>query len=390
MAEEYIEWIKLPHDLQAKFFQEAEREAERIIKRINDVQEELNKLRPLLEKNFRRLGKPREAEIVSAVDSSRSPVLSERLGIRYGVFATARLKIRGLERLGEEYEVGLFKRRQAFSRDKSKAFFSLLATYAERKMAVEALDDSDLVLVDGSFYGFIYRALEMKKQGLYGDEERKVLEETFRLTNKLVESGKALGVIKRSRSRIIGGWLVLKGEYSNPYTMTLDKLILAHLMPAGSLLNYGDLTGYRYPPLFYTALSRAASLTQRRERDLLRETLDRVYQPFKSFNLPTSSFDSLSRLQVKPFPYVPPCEIEYPRRISLSRVEEWLSQENFFNETTGLPTAIDLVDNLVNIPSRFTEEFVAEVEARVIEKLRGKNIEMIQLFFEFLNPQKPY
>jgi len=390
LAEEYIEWIKLPHDLQAKFFQEAEREAERIIKRINDVQEELNKLRPLLEKNFRRLGKPREAEIVSAIDSSRSPVLSERLGIRYGVFATARLKIRGLERLGEEYEVGLFKRRQAFSRDKSKAFFSLLATYAERKMAVEALDDSDLVLVDGSFYGFIYRALEMKKQGLYGDEERKVLEETFRLTNKLVESGKALGVIKRSRSRIIGGWLVLKGEYSNPYTMTLDKLILAHLMPAGSLLNYGDLTGYRHPPLFYTALSRAASLTQRRERDLLREALDRVYQPFKSFNLPTSSFDSLSRLQVKPFPYVPPCEIEYPRRISLSRVEEWLSQENFFNETTGLPTAIDLVDNLVNIPSRFTEEFVAEVEARVIEKLEGKNIEMIQLFFEFLNPQKPY
>ena len=44
----------------------------------------------------------------------------------------------------------------------------------------------------------------------------------------------------------------------------------------------------------------------------------------------------------------------------------------------------------MNIPSRFTEEFVAEVEARVIEKLGGKNIEMIQLFFEFLNPQKPY
>lgn len=390
MAEEYVEWIKLPHDLQAKFFKEAEREAERIIKRIDEIQGELDKLKPLLEKNFRKLGRLCEAKIISAVDSSRSPVLSERLGIRYGVFATARLKIRGLKRLGEEYEAGLFKRRQTFSRDKSRAFFSLLATYAERKMAVEALDDSDLVLVDGSFYGFIYEALRMKKQGLYGDEERKILEETFRLTDKLVRSGKALGVIKRSHSRIIGGWLALKGEYSNPYTMTLDKLILAHLMPARTLLNYGDLTGYRYPPLFYTALSRAASLTQRGDRDLLKEALDRVYQPFKSFKLSTSNFNNLSRLQVKPFPHVPPCEIEYHRSIPLSRIEEWLSQENFFNEITGLPTAIDLVDNLVNIPSRFTEEFVAEVEARVIEKLRGRNIEMIQLFFEFLNPQKPY
>ncbi|MEM3610094.1 MAG: hypothetical protein QW076_04295, partial [Candidatus Anstonellales archaeon] len=66
--------------------------------------------------------------------------------------------------------------------------------------------------------------------------------------------------------------------------------------------------------------------------------------------------------------------------------------ENFFNSSTNLPTILDLVDNEVNIPSKFTEEFVAEVEGRMLEKFFNdpRKRELIKTFFTALNPQKPY
>lgn len=390
MAEEFLEWVKLPHDLQAKFFQEAEREAERIVQYIRRIDREFRDLKPLLEKYFRKLGRSDRLYVVSAIDSSRSPRLSERLGVRYGVFAVGRLKTRGLERLSEDYMTGLFKRRQAFSKDKSRHFFSLLATYSERKMALKAVKDSDFVLIDGSFYGFIYEALRMKKQGFYGEEERKVLKDTFEATNRLIEEGKVLGVIKRSHSRIIGGWLALCGDRNNPYVNTIDKLILARLMPPGTLLNYRDLVGEDYPLPFYTTLARIVSSRGLEVSDPVNEALDKIYQPFKALDLPKGYFKELSRIQVKAYEGAPPCEIEYPRKVGLEKVMEWMSQPNFFNEITGLPITLDLVDNLINIPSRFTDEFVAEVEARVLDKLRGEDMDSVKLFFAFLNPQKPF
>ncbi|MEM3032256.1 MAG: hypothetical protein QXK39_05025, partial [Nitrososphaerota archaeon] len=97
----------------------------------------------------------------------------------------------------------------------------------------------------------------------------------------------------------------------------------------------------------------------------------------------------LSRVQVRYSMGAPACEIEFPKSMPRSMLEEWLGQPNFFNTGTGLPVALDLVDSLVNIPSRFTDEFVAEVEARTLVRLNGRDAETLKLFFSYLNPQKP-
>jgi hypothetical protein len=60
-------------------------------------------------------------------------------------------------------------------------------------------------------------------------------------------------------------------------------------------------------------------------------------------------------------------------------------QPNFFNEATNLTIALDLVDSMVNLPAQFTDEFVAEVEGRVLE-LVDKN----KVFLTLLNPQKQF
>jgi hypothetical protein len=103
----------------------------------------------------------------------------------------------------------VFKRRQALSPDKSRLFFDLLTAYVERKLALEALQRAELVIVDGSFFGFLYQAMQMQRGGLYGEADQKLVHEVYSDTVELLKSGKAVGVIKRSHTRAIGGYLAL-------------------------------------------------------------------------------------------------------------------------------------------------------------------------------------
>jgi hypothetical protein len=390
LAEEFIEWLKLPHDLQAKFFQEAENESNLIIRQVNEIARGLVHLTSLLQPHIRPLQKEDDQFVVTAVDSSRSPRLSERVGVRYGVLASGALTLKALERIEDRYEASVFKRKQAYSKDKSRYLFDLLATYAERKLALSAVEKSDIVLIDGSFFGFIYGGLRMKKEGLFGEEEQILMDKAFEMTKQLIESRKAMAVIKRSHSRAIGGWLALENKPTNPYTTLIDKFILSYIMPRETIFFYDDLLGSERHVAFYTYVSAMArrGLTQR--EDLVQEALERLYRPFDNLGFDRSGFDSLTRLQVKPFAGVSSCEIEYPRSIGLDKVQTWLGQPFFFNEGTGLPLALDLIDSLVDIPVSFTDEFVAEVEARAVEKLRGESTEALRLFFTYLNPQKPF
>ncbi|MEM2673716.1 MAG: hypothetical protein QXG34_03245, partial [Candidatus Bathyarchaeia archaeon] len=166
IIEELPEWIRLPIDLQHEFFRLAEEEAERLIRVIRDIDEKLKPLRAEISPHIRSFPNQTKKSVIAAVDSSRSPRLSERLGVRYGVFATGIVYLKGTERRSERFEPGIFRRKQALSQDESKLFFQILTTYYERKMALEALRECDILFIDGSFYGFIYPALDMKKLGL--------------------------------------------------------------------------------------------------------------------------------------------------------------------------------------------------------------------------------
>lgn len=67
-------------------------------------------------------------------------------------------------------------------------------------------------------------------------------------------------------------------------------------------------------------------------------------------------------------------------------VTELLSAENF-SEATGLPHAIDMVDEYVGIPRAFARDFFYEVETRVVS-LTPSTLGGVRSFFSGLNPQK--
>jgi hypothetical protein len=389
MYEEHVEWVKFPHDIQNRFFQCAEEEAEKLAKTIEEFVARIGEAKKAIEPFIHSLPSSSKLYTVAAVDSSRSPNLSERLGVRYGVFATGLIYLRGTEERSEVYRAGTFKRKQAFSQDRSKHFFSLLTNYVERKLALEALDKCDLLILDGSFYSFLIPVERMKKSGLYGPEEEKLVDETFKLTETLRRSGKTIGVIKRSHTRAIGGYLA-KEDKSTPFATTIDKLILSNIMPGNSYLNYREVVGEK-PVQIFTQFASLVSAGLDKD-EAMREAVRKAYRPFEILGYDKKILDGMRRIQVRAYNHVPPAEIEYPTTMSLNSLLEFLGQKDFFNETTNLPLAIDLVDNLVTVSQKFTGEFVSEVEGRVLEKISAskENIENVKIFFTLLNPQKEY
>ena len=386
-AEEPPEWVKLPLDLQHEFFKLAEKEARRLIKVIKKIDENLKALRIELAPYVRAFPKQTRKSIVAAVDSSRSPRFSERLGVRYGVFATGIVYLRGTEKRKEKLEPGIFKRKQALSRDESRYFFPLLTTHCERKMALEALKECDILFIDGSFYGFMYPSLDMKKLGLLELEDKKrIFKETFEFTEELRKSGKVLGVIKRSHTRALGGYRALNfGD--DTLVNVIDKHIFSLIMPKRSFFEYESLLG-DLPPIIYTGIARLVSRGKGKE-NLMERAKERVYKPFEELGVSKDGFTSMRRAQVRFYGDLPPCELEYPSTVNL---EDILSESELFSEATNLPLALDLVDSLVNISPKFTEEFVSEVEGRVLEAIvkNGGTLDSIKAFFAFLNPQKPF
>ncbi len=388
MSEELIEWIKLPQDLQHRFFELADQEAKKLVNTISELKIQLETLKELIRPHIHNLNETNITQTIAAVDSSRSPRLSERLGIRYGVIAAGVIYLKGTEKRDETFRAGVFKRKQALSQDKSKYYFDILSTYIERKLALEALDKCDLLIIDGSFYGFVYSVQKMKSAGLYGSEEENIVKDMLNITEKLRTSGKTIGIIKRSHTRALGGYLALM-EGRNPFTTIIDKLILSVFMPEKTLFNYHTLIK-NDPVQLYTQI---ALLSSRGLYENLREEAEkRVYAPFEALGLGRDAINNLRRIQVRAYKDMPPCEIEFPSSISIEKLSEMLGQKDMFNEATNLPIALDLIDSMVTLPAKFTEEFVTEIEGRVLESIihLKEHQEIVKMFFTLLNPQKLY
>jgi hypothetical protein len=389
MSEDEVEWLKLPNDLQHRFYELAEKESNSIKEKISELRKEIEELKVLLRGKVFELKRSKRKYVVAAVDGSRSPTLSERLGVRYGVFSVGTVYLDGNNRR-EEFGAGVFKRRQALSQDESKYMFDISSLYYERQFAEKAIDNSDLVLIDGSFYGFVYTALKMKQQGYYGEYHDQVVRKTFELTNRLIESKNVIGVIKRSHTRAIGGYLASKNRKSI-LTSIIDKLILAIVMPRMSYFRYDDMLGKESVSL-YSYISTLIAKGKTFSEALVEDALTKIYRPFNELNLDAGYFKKLKRMQIKAHESLPPCEIEYPQTIDVNYLLDVLGQENFFNEATNLPIALDLVDSLIGLSPKFAYEFANEIEGRIIQLLEKDNDEreVARIFFSLLNPQKPY
>ena len=417
---EESEWQKLPSQLQHQFYELADGEADKHAALLNRLREKFESLRGQLEPYFKQVpNEDWEGLRVAVVDGSFSPVMDTRLLGRYGVYCAGYHIYEGAELVDEgSFTSGVvFRPNEEYGRV-SRAIIALLTALEERKMALSCAkrSDVDYVMVDGSFFGFVRDCIVLKRsqaevEGF--DSPSELVKTLTNTTKELLETGKAVGVIKRVRLRAIDGWLLVRNarevETARDYksclqkacevmTGAIDKAILSMIMPPSTWFSYSDLLkgepawAYRYyshlamwypmrvrgnqRPLKVSAVLEEAK--RGRKRGLIEAFGEEVFELIS---------EGLERHYVKANEEAPACCIEAPRGMDLGPVLAYCTA--FSNEDTGHPFPLDLIDDDVTLPRLFTREFVEEVEARLLER-SGLDLEAVRRMFAYLNPQKKW
>ena len=389
-------WRKLPQPLQHQFFKLAEKEAERCKERIQRIQRKLRILseevkgRPIPDSDEWRKWR------VAVVDGSNSPTTSERLGIRVGTYCASYLIFEGLQQVDEGYVSRCYVTEQLEGYSESLTILELLRLNLERELAHYCLKKKnvDWIILDGSFFGFRASAYRVKEELVGVDEYRFGRELISNIRDKslaLMDSRKVVGVIKRSRSAAIDGWLLYKHGDPSVCVGANDKYILAALLPPGHYFAYEWLFGRPEAYNYYAQIKTLydyATLSGKRIR-----SLDQLYDGAKrkvTHNIYRSLEHAVERITNLARYFVrcgEPPPFEFEAKIGTD-VEPLLSYfKAFHNPATGLPWPIDLVDMNTSIPKGFNKEFVEEIEALLIKDVSTRR-ETLLHYFTYLNPQK--
>jgi hypothetical protein len=415
---------KLPPKLQEQFFELAEEACRQVSKILGKEDEGLGELMRSL--RFRRAPRdlPRDIRI-GVVDGSHSPKLSERLGFRIGVYAATYMVFDGdkiiTDNDRESMWSGYLIAPQTGSPLHTSKILSLLMTLIERRLALQCIEkyDVDLMLIDGSFYGFRTRCSEIKERrieelGLEGPdlEELRIkagwdlINEVYELTRRLRESGRAVAVIKRIRTAAIDGWLLTRTWSLDSTLNRNDKAILRRLMRPGEYFDYADLLGNNSYYLHYSSLKGwlheiKRKVSGRPEDEKIRIALEHVEKKLRlqiaTDLCPKDACDALKdatyrevlsprRLYIKLSPHTAPACIELGSGVDQDLALSYLQASA--NPATGLPFPIDLIDELISFDRKLASEFADEVEARL---LLGSGLDVDHVYgeFESINPQKP-
>ncbi len=303
--------------------------------------------------------------------------------------------IKGKQIIDEGYRGDELRQSQAYSHPLFSAALHVIESELEKEAALSILEKNpDLLLVDGSFLGFAYSLFRIRKETEVPDWLEKKAKHALDITNQLLDSRKCAGVVKRGRSRAIGGWLSILERRRNPLVSYLDKQVLQGMMRTPSTLDYKEILGQ---PGLYRVYTRVSELLYRGKRSDPDEAL------MEASKWATSSLaealgiaddeqvrhleSRINRVQVKVSDEAPPFELEIPVGAEEYVRSTLFSNPNNFDAATGLPLAIDLVDEYVSLPMEFTKEFVAEVEARLAQIYEG-DLDEVRGFFANMNPQK--
>ncbi len=414
---------RLPPRLQESFFELADHATRKLSEFLRREEEKLKELESSL--RFRRMPQRIGKDLrVGAVDGSISPKLSERLGFRVGVYAATYMVFDGGAIIsdGDErsMEAGYLIAPQTGSPLHTKKILSLLSTLLERKLALRCLKEYgvDLMLIDGSFYGFRTRCSEIKDKRLrdlgiegpgldeWGIETGwDLIKKVYELTNELKKTGKAVAVIKRVRTSAIDGWLLSRSWSLNSILNRNDRAILRRLMKPGEYFDYADLLEDRSHYLHYSGLKGwfheiMKKIQNLSEREKLRKALEHVEKKLRlqiSTDLcPAGASDeekdetyreviSPIRLYVRLSPYAAPACIELGDGVDLNLALAYLLASG--NPATGLPFPIDLIDEMISFDRRLASEFADEIEAKLLLS-SGLNVDDVHGDFESINPQK--
>ncbi|MEE9586032.1 MAG: DNA double-strand break repair nuclease NurA [Nitrososphaerales archaeon] len=415
------DWMKIPVVLQHQFFKHAQEEAERCKRRLNERFKRIK----LLAKHIETKPIPKSDEWknwrVAVVDGSNSPVTSERLGSRYGVYCAGYMIFEGDQPVEEGFGSDEFVQDQVGSRDVAEKVLSMMRVGLERRIALQCLEEkgADLVLLDGSFFGFRAEAYRINDEILDVKGYKRGIDLTSDVrdkTLKLLKSGRAVGIIKRSRTSAFDGWLISRYGDEGHCIYSNDRFILSFLLPVGYWFAYHWLLGAQDETLeLKEGLGKDFEKLRRKELNLIsfnyyntfrsiyrykvlkmkqKISLDKIYDDaaqslkrtiYKSLKIDHGQVLRTARYHVRCSNALP-FELETPLN---KEVEPLLSYFlGFHNPATGLPWPIDLVDENVSLPRGFTREFVEEIEAELIRDPEVQDKIGLQAYFSHINPQK--
>ncbi len=405
------DWMKIPVVLQHQFFKHAKEEADRCKRLLNDRSKRINILseyidtKPIAKNNQWRKWR------VAVVDGSNSAVTSERLGSRYGAYCAGYLIFEGDQTVEEGFESDEFAQDQLGSKDVAEKTLSMLRVQMERRIALQCLEDKDvdLILLDGSFFGFRAEAHQINDETLDIRGYKLGIDITTDVTDKtlrLLKSDRAVGIIKRSRTSAFDGWLIRKyGDESNCINSN-DRFILSLIMPVEHWFAYHWLfkpaiehiytkivleksrIAFNYYNTFrsiykHMILKGKQSITMDKIFDNAAQSLKRTIH--KSLMIDYRQILRTARYYIRCSRALP-FELETPINMDVEPVIGYFLA--FHNPATGLPWPIDLIDENVSLPRGFTREFVDEIEAILIRDPEVQDKIGLQSYFSHLNPQK--
>lgn len=392
-AEQFPDWVKIPSKMQFQFFELAEKEAEKTKARLLKDKERLAELRPLLKFNKIPENDDWKNWRIGVIDGSDSPVLSERIGGRFGTYGATYHIFQGLDLVEEEYFSGNMAEFQTGDSDASRKLLSLLTAKLERDVALLCLEqDVDLLIIDGSFFGFRPRCRIIHKRPVPSKEFRDGAELVKHIRDaslRLLESGKTIGIIKRVQTASLDGWIIYRENDTRSQLNRNDKGILSSLLKQEEWFSYE--TAYGHPLLFnfYGRLAVAYAMYARTTQDI--ESIftfckNDVYRNIKRDLLcKPEEILKTSRHFIRCSYPAPPFCFETPINFKLEPLLAFFKAA--CNKATGLPIPLDLTDQDITIPRGFTQEFVEEIEAHLIKEPDLDKYEVAS-HFASLNPQK--
>ena len=389
--------LSLPRPIIEALFKSAEEEAKRARLRIQTLNKRINLLKPLLK--FEKLERKTINKIVAVADGSMSPASNRSIGSDFAVYTAGYMVFDGKSLIDEKYYAGSLSWYE--DRASMRTLLRLLMAYAERKAAFEAYEkfSPEFIILDGPFFYFRAHCRLIKgiKLGMNEFETgADLIKKVCDLTLKLMETGRAVCIIRRSVIRAIDGWLIYKtGE--NSCIGTRDKHILTILMPEGTIWSYSSLLGSECHPSvwaafyrYYRKLRQAGSSREElksRKQTLLSQVLADFRRKYRlDLNLDINRIPKTQRYYIRYTTSAPPFEVEVTSRVNVRKFAELFM--DFFNPATGLPFPIDMIDSSVSLPRGSTTAFTEEVEARLLRDKHIQDKTVISDYFVYLNPQK--
>lgn len=394
IEEEISEWSKLPIALQNQFFDYAEKLSKECAEKIK---KQLNKIKSLSKtlkfKNI--IGDFPSDFKVACVDGSFLPT-SERMGVRASVFTAGYMIFEGIKRYDENYMSNFYVENQVGDPQLSRVIVGLLCTELERKAALECLkkEDVDLILIDGSFYGFRGQVEHVIQEGvMIGERSGQELVKSIRdKTTELVKSRKCIAIMKRVRLASIDGWL-LRNYGKEKCVNQNDKIILSILMNPGTIFSYDAIFGENCTWLDCIHYSRFKRLHDRYEAAGKEISLEELFK--KAISLVRSAFKKSLKCKPADLPEIkrffikccaaPPFCFEVLKGSNIEQISSYFL--GVYNPATGLPFPLDLIDENVSLPDGFVREFLNEVEARLLRNGLVDENALVNWFLS-VNPQK--